>query len=145
MKYKSFSIIYDIYSKHGQTPLTCLRQGKLGGAFNDLGEVAEKSPEFGELAPNEPRKPNFFTGLRDLAPQFPGLPQFGGNKNNKSPARKTFGAPFGQSPQVIGPIGPQNRPSITNNFNNNAETDVEIFSQVLFLYTHHISANCLAG
>ena len=85
------------------------------------------------VSPNEQSSPNLFTNLQASGAAgggFPGFPsQFGpgadNNKNNNNNrGSKTFGAPFGKSPSVI---GPQNRPGKPTQ---SLDPDVEVFSEV---------------
>ena len=76
-------------------------------------------------SPNEQSTRNIFTNLQ-ASGGFPALPppQFkpGGDNDSNKRDRKTFGAPFGKSPSVI---GPQNRPGP------GLDPDVEVFSEVI--------------
>ena len=106
----------------------------MGAAFGGLGpaqpqQLPQNNLEFGQELGNGQsgfkfanNRPPQLDGSNLFArpQQFPSL----SNTDNNNPARKTFGSPFGKSPQVI--VGPQNRPDL-----NVAESDVEVFSEVL--------------
>ena len=97
--------------------------GKLGSAFDDFSQVSQNNLEqFGKTSPAQEVSRNNFNlpSKTNVGSQFPFPQTFTTNSNNlKQPS---FGAPFGKSPQVI---GPQNNPDF-----NTVDTDVEVFSKV---------------
>ena len=102
--------------------------GKLGAAFDDFGQVTQNNLEqFGKTSTSQVpggqvSKSHFnLPSQNNVGSQFPFSPSFTSTNNNNL-KQPTFGAPFGKSPQVI---GPQNNPNF-----NTVDTDVEVFSKV---------------
>ena len=96
-------------------PLLCL--------YNTHSFMTQENVRAANAPSNEKSTGNIFANLPQASGGFPALPGGDNVVNNKN--RKTFGAPFGKSPSVI---GPQNRPgpAIAS-----LDPDVEVFSEVI--------------